>query len=125
MYELSVLKGYSFDCDSDLMSLIDPSQKAAVADSSNKRNDEVSIVNHIFLRNCSIDRRENPCLSNYQLNMVSLAAFDYTYEEKSRRGDADKYLNVFEDGSLKKSDNIYIIDELLRSKQLYQDPDTR
>lgn len=64
MYELSILKGYSYDCDSDLMSLIDPSQKAA-ADSSNKRKDEVSIVNHIFVRNCSIDRRENPCLSDF------------------------------------------------------------
>lgn len=53
--------------------------------------------------------------------MVSLSAYDFSYEEKTRRGDTDKYLNVFEDGSLKKSDSIYIIDELLRSKQLYQD----
>ena len=30
-------------------------------------------------------------------------------------------INVFEDGSLKKADSIYIIDELLKLKQLYQD----
>ena len=30
-------------------------------------------------------------------------------------------LNVFEDGSLKKADSIYIIDELLKLKKLYQD----
>lgn len=51
MYELSLLKGYSFDCNVDLMSILDGT---ANKDDSSKRDDEIKIVNHMFVRNCAV-----------------------------------------------------------------------
>ena len=84
MYELSVLQGYTFDCSADLMQILDPTSKAAKEDAKTKRKDEISIVNHVFVRNCSIDRAQNSCLSNFELNRLHLSAFDYRYDLKGR-----------------------------------------
>ena len=52
----------------------------------------------------------------------NLSSFDYKYENKGRKDSIQdsQQLNVFEDGSMKQSDSIHIIDELLRYKKLYQ-----
>ena len=119
MYELSVLKGYTFDCSADLIKILDPTSKTAKEAIQSKRKDEISIVNHVFVRNCSINRSENSCLSNFELNRLSLTAFDYRYDMKARSS-SNNSLNVFEDGSLKKQSSIHILEELLRLKKLYQ-----
>ena len=123
MYEMSVIKGYTFDCNIDLMHILDPSSQTQ-EQKDNWKDDEIKIVNHIFVRNCAIERDQNPCLSEFELSRQNISStFDYAYEPKSR-GDPtrdSRMINVFEDGSLKKADSIYIIDELLKLKQLYQD----
>ena len=75
----------------------------------------------MFVRNCSVRRSENPCLSSYQLVRQNLGSFDYKYENKGRMDSINdkQQLNVFEDGSMKQSNSIHIIDELLRYKKLY------
>ena len=73
IYELSVLQGMSFDTESDLMTILDQSssnsndQKKDERQNNKKRviADQVNIVNHMFVRNCSIRRSENPCLSSF------------------------------------------------------------
>lgn len=72
IYELSVLNGHTFDCNTDLMAILDPlsSRKGAKKEQSKSGRvvaDQISIVNHVFVRNCAITRSENPCLSSYQL----------------------------------------------------------
>lgn len=121
MYEIQVLQNYTFDCNVDLMSILDGSANAKLKEEG-KRDDELKIVNHVFVRNCAVQRDQNPCLSQYQLTKLNLSAFDYTYERK-KRGNAlsdKKQLNVFEDGSLKKANAIEIIDEMLDYKKMYQ-----
>ena len=63
MYELAVLKGYTFDCNADLMRILEQSAESKELTAA----DEFRIVNHIFLRNCQVARQENECLSKYSL----------------------------------------------------------
>ena len=124
MYELAVLKGYTFDCNADLMRILEQSTESKELTAA----DEFKIVNHIFLRNCQVARQENECLSKYSLQRQNVAGFSYSYVPKDRgsTGDLLDRLNVFEDGSLKKADSIHIINEMLEFKKLYQnDPEKR
>ena len=60
MYELNVLHGYTFDCNTDLMKILDhnPKNKSNEEQQSSKTfiKDDISIVNHIFVRNCDVSR---------------------------------------------------------------------
>ena len=127
MYDLCVNHDFSFDTTCDLMSVLEPSaaRSKAVVQSTGKRKieDEFKVVNHILLRNCELQRSDNPCLSGFQLVRENLSAFDFRYVEKGRGNKLAKRqekLTVFEDGSLKKNDDIHVIDEMLALKSLYQ-----
>ena len=60
IYELSVLKECTFDCNTDLMAILDPHSAKNKEDEKSKSgrvvDDQISIVNHVFVRNCSVVR---------------------------------------------------------------------
>ena len=46
------------------MSILDGSANSKLKEEG-KRDDELKIVNHVFVRNCAVQRHQNPCLSQY------------------------------------------------------------
>ena len=68
VYELGVLEGHKFDVKGDL-----------------ERKDDVTIINHFFVKNVQLQRKLNPCLSG--LKVVTSGPNEITYVDKAEAGD--------------------------------------
>ena len=97
MYELRELQGYEF-------STTEESKTAA--------DDQVEIVNHLFIRNMSLVRNLNPCLSLYKVVCTNQASNEYSYILKTNESEDA------EDSS-KADKSIERLESMLALKPLY------
>ena len=94
MYELRELQGYEFSTTEE------------------SKQDQIEIVNHLFIRNMSVIRELNPCLSLYKVVCTNQRSNEYSYLLKTEEcDDADDPSK--EDESLEK------LEEMLALKSLY------
>ena len=83
LYELKKLEGYQFQ----------RTQKTEEGSEGDQEFDtpndfEVEIVNHMFIKNMDIVRKNNPCLSQYQLECTDRGTNEYSYIKKSKFEDS-------------------------------------
>ena len=67
MYELKELEGYEFK----------------TTEESKTSEDQIEIVNHMFVRNMNLARKLNPCLSLYKVVCTNSTSNEYCYMLKS------------------------------------------
>lgn len=94
MYELKELEGYEF----------------RTTEESKSSEDQIEIVNHMFVRNMNIARKHNPCLSLYKLVCTNPTSNEYSYVLKTDELDDDSKLA---DQTLEK------LEYMLQMKQAY------
>ena len=69
MYELRELQGYEFSTTEE------------------SKQDQIEIVNHLFIRNMSVIREINPCLSLYKVVCTNQRSNEYSYLLKTEESD--------------------------------------